>query len=211
MIKWFKGKSQPPSPRPSRAADPSVDGDETIVIQLTDDRTPPPPDEIRLEFEPAAAEKPTPASAVTRARAAQPGEDTEVLRIGDLQSPSAARATARPEQEANTSAWLVVVAGPHRGRCFRIRLGRNTIGRDTGNTVALDVDDDAISKDGHVTVAADPKTRKFFVVPGNSTNLAYVNDQPLLEAREIGDGAKIQLGATMLAFVQFYGKYVDWS
>jgi hypothetical protein len=60
-------------------------------------------------------------------------------------------------------------------------------------------------------LAADPKHQRYFLVPGNSTNLAYVDDQPLLESCEIVDKAVIQIGETKVLFIQLFGNYLEWS
>ena len=94
---------------------------------------------------------------------------------------------------------------------YPVRLGRNKLGRGSGNTIDVQVGDTAISKDNHITLAADPKTKRFFAIPGDSTNLAYVNDEPLLEPQEITDKAVLQVGETVFVFLQFAGNYVDWE
>ncbi len=59
-------------------------------------------------------------------------------------------------------------------------------------------------------IAADPQTQKFYLVAGDSRNLAYLNGTPLLQQAEMVDGDVLQVGETKLAFVQFFGRYVDW-
>ena len=75
----------------------------------------------------------------------------------------------------------------------------------------LDTGDPAISKDDQLVIAADPKNRRYFLVPGDSTNLAYLDDQPLLESCELRDKAVIQIGETKMLFIQLFGNYLDWT
>ena len=107
--------------------------------------------------------------------------------------------------------WLVIVSETGRGQIYPVRVGRNKLGRGAQNDIAVQVGDASISKDNHLTIAADPKTKRFFAVPGDSTNLAYLNEEPLLEAKEIEDKAVLQTGATVFTFVQFAGNYIDWE
>ena len=214
MIKLF-GKKRGPAAgvtAPTKTVetpDDLVDSDETIVIDLTGE-TQQRPEEIRLNLE-DCAEAPAPAGDETAAAtvASTPsaaGDDTEVWTgTGPLEAPQPTAGTTL------TAAWLVVVSETGRGTSYPVRLGRNKVGRGEINSISLQLGDDAISSEAHLVIAADPKSRRFFVVPGDSTNLAYLNEAPLLESRELADKDILQLGATRLVFVQFAGNYVDWE
>lgn len=219
MINWFKSK--PPAkaaPTPRTAA--TVDEDETIVVDLMGDQ-PPSSRHIRLEFEApaptAAAPRPSQEAAARREPAfSVPNDDrTEVITVGDLNRPAGGAtegsALSSTPAQALVPGWLCIASGPHQGVSHPIRMGRSKIGRGANNQIVLAVGDDTISTEAHVTIAADPKTQRFYAVPGDSTNLAYVDGTPLLDAREIKDGAKLQLGLTELVFIQCFGNYVDWS
>lgn len=220
MINWFKSKP-PAKAGPTPRSAPTVDEDETIVVDLMGDQ-PPSSRNIRLEFEtpPAPAvppPRPVPDPIGRREPAlSHPDDDrTEIITVGDLNR-SAVTATAAPAPsptpaQALVPGWLCVASGPGRGVSHPIRMGRSKVGRGANNQIVLAVGDETISAEAHVTIAADPKTQRFYAVPGDSTNLAYVDGAPLLDAREIKDGAKLQLGMTELVFIQCYGNYVDWS
>lgn len=110
-----------------------------------------------------------------------------------------------------TAGLLMIVEGKGRGQILGLGLGRNKLGRGEDNEVVINYGDDAISRSNHATIAVDPKTERFFMVPGDSTNLAYLDEEPLLEVKEIADKSVIQLGETKLIFVQVLGNYLDWS
>ena len=106
--------------------------------------------------------------------------------------------------------WLVIVEGPGMGRDLRIGLGRNDLGRDGDNRIRLPFGDTRISRRGHLWVNYDPLNRAFSVAPGNSTNLAYLNDAAIEERRPLADGATITVGRTKLRFVAFCGEGFAW-
>ena len=115
------------------------------------------------------------------------------------------------EQRENVpAAWLCVVSDHQFGRSFTVLLGRNRIGRGDGNHIRMDIGDSMISKRDHASIVADPKTRTFHIVPGESANLAYLNEQPVLQPEQLSDRDKIQIGMTEFIFVQYFGNYVDW-
>jgi pSer/pThr/pTyr-binding forkhead associated (FHA) protein len=221
MKRWFTKRRKPTSPQTQRAASDYVDSDETIVINMSaEERFA--PDEVRVQFEADTAE-PDPMAQTPAAPASAPGstanaddDHTQIWTAGEVTSEPVQPSTDTPASAAAidvglTAGLLVLTEGPQRGRVFAVNLGRNRIGRGPENDIILDTGDTAISKDDHLVLAADPKNQRYFLVPGNSTNLAYVDDQPLLESCEIVDKAVIQIGETKVLFIQLFGNYLEWS
>lgn len=214
MLGWLKGKqkAEPAAPRRQQV---DVDEDETIVIDLMGDQ-PPSSRNIRLELDPGAAEPSPAALAQSQPKQAGPSpaiddDRTEVITVGSLAQPDRNAESAPPPMSVLVAGWLCVTSGSHRGTSYPIRMGRNKVGRGPANQIVLALGDDAISTDAHVVIAADPKTRRFFIIPGDSTNIAYVDGEPLLAATEVSDRARLQLGLTEIVFIQCLGNYVDWS
>ena len=234
-----KGKKEPAQKKAARDTAPIVDEDETIVINLTAEEKPPaegivlkpvrpeaPSPEAQPEVRLAVSSEPKlileqdaapPSAAVSDGDAGKfahdDGDETTVLRTGDLRGDTlpvkpGADPGAAPVQGAAAS--LCIISEASYGRNFVLSIGRNTVGRGAGNDVALDIGDNMISKDAHMSIAADPKTEKFYIVPGESKNLTYLNGEPLLAPSELNDKDKIQVGITEFVFVQYYGNYLDW-
>ena len=81
--------------------------------------------------------------------------------------------------------WLVCIKGPSLGRDYRIVSGRNSIGRDSSNTIAI-IEDRSISRQKHAIVTYDPHSNSFFVQPGESSEMCYVNNKVVLDSIQIG-------------------------
>ena len=107
--------------------------------------------------------------------------------------------------------WLVIVDGPGQGRAVTLGMHHNPIGRDAANRVALDYGDETISRRKHLLVTYDPEGRRFYVTPGDGTNLCYVNDQPVLASMPLEPGARIRTGRTTLRFVPLCGPDFSWD
>ena len=107
--------------------------------------------------------------------------------------------------------WLVIVDGPGRGRAVTLGLHHNSIGRDAENRVALDYGDETISRRRHLVVTCDPEGRRFYVTPGDATNLSYLNDQPVLAPMPLEPSARIRTGRTTLRFVPLLGPDFSWD
>ena len=117
---------------------------------------------------------------------------------------------AGAEETDPVAGWLVIVEGPGAGRDLRIGVGRNDLGRDGDNRIPLPFGDTRISRRKHLWVNYDPLNRAFSVAPGNSTNLAYLNDAAIEEGMPLADGATITVGRTILRFVAFCGEGFAW-
>jgi hypothetical protein len=107
--------------------------------------------------------------------------------------------------------WLVCVEGVHCGQDFRIKSGRNFVGRSGAMDVCLS-GDMGVSRDRHMIVTYDPKSASFFAQPGEASSaLCYLNDKPLLEATELKTGDKLTVGESDLIFVPFCGSIYTWK
>jgi len=108
--------------------------------------------------------------------------------------------------------WLVVVKGPGRGRSVPLGYGMNPIGRDTSNRVSLPFDDEQISRKKHAIITYDPRGRKFYFQHGDSSNLSYVGEMPVLAPTLLEGGETIRLGdLTVLRFVPLCGGEFTWE
>ena len=110
------------------------------------------------------------------------------------------------------SGWFVVVDGPGKGRDVRIGAGRNDLGRDKGNRIALSFGDGLISRRAHLWITYDQLHRAFSVSPGDSSpNLAYLDGVAIDTRMALAHGATITIGATTLRFVAFCGEDFEWT
>ncbi|MDR1422291.1 MAG: FHA domain-containing protein [Coriobacteriales bacterium] len=106
--------------------------------------------------------------------------------------------------------WLVATEGSHKGEDFRLKSGRNFIGRSAFMDVCLSKDD-SVARERHAAVVFDPKAICFLVQAGDSKELFYVNDKVVLTVEELKPFDTIAIGETRLAFVPFCGKDFSWK
>ncbi|MEO0754118.1 MAG: FHA domain-containing protein [Pseudomonadota bacterium] len=107
--------------------------------------------------------------------------------------------------------WLVITNGPGKGQGLRLGKGLNTIGRGETNRIALNYGDNSISRDKHCIVTFEPKQRVYYIQNAGGTNLTYVGDVVVLEARQLHNGETIQIGDTEMRFVAFCGEDFSWD
>jgi hypothetical protein len=107
--------------------------------------------------------------------------------------------------------WLVIVKGPGRGRSVNLGYGMNSVGREPDNRVPLPFGDALISRRKHAVITYDPRGRKFYIQQGESSNLTYVGDTPVLAPTLLEGGESISMGETELRFVPLCGAEFDWD
>lgn len=112
--------------------------------------------------------------------------------------------------QKNVVGWLVAIKGPHKGKDFRLQTGRNFIGRDDIMDVCLRYDN-AVSRNKHAVLLYEPKGCTFFITPGESHELAYLNGEVLLDAKPLKSGDILTLGRSDLMFVPFCSADFNWE
>ncbi len=106
--------------------------------------------------------------------------------------------------------WLVATKGIYTGESFPIISGRNFIGRNKNYSVNLEKDK-TVSRSRHAIIIFEPKTRVFFVAPGDSTELFYLNDKVVLGSEEIKAYDRLKIGDTELLFIPLCGENFAWD
>lgn len=106
--------------------------------------------------------------------------------------------------------WLVAISGAHFGEDFKLKTGRNFIGRSQEMDIAL-TDDASISREKHAIILYEPKSNVFLVQPGDAKELFYLNDKVVLSAMEIKAYDVISLGATNLLFIPCCSDKFNWD
>ncbi len=106
--------------------------------------------------------------------------------------------------------WLVAIEGSNFGEDFKLKSGRNFIGRSTDMDVAL-TGDSSISRDKHAIILYEPKGNVFLVQPGDAKELFYLNDKVVLTANEINAYDVLSLGGTKLLFIPCCSDKFNWD
>lgn len=106
--------------------------------------------------------------------------------------------------------WLVAISGDHLGQDFKLKTGRNFIGRSAEMDVALEKDN-SISREKHAIILYEPKSNMFLVQPGDAKQLFYLNEKVVLEATKIAAYDVLSLGETNLLFIPCCSAKFNWD
>ncbi|HZP75593.1 MAG TPA: FHA domain-containing protein [Pseudolabrys sp.] len=144
------------------------------------------------------------------------GHDDDDEKTRFFAAPRAAdTAAAGAEEDASGGddpvvGWLVIVEGPGRGRSCELGAGANSIGRDASQKICLDFGDQEIHREKHTVIVYDPRSRRFFLQPGEARNLTYLGDDVVLAPTPLKGGEIISIGRTQLRFVPLCGEDFSW-
>ena len=105
--------------------------------------------------------------------------------------------------------WLVCLAGPDRGRDFRLHAEKNFIGRAPSMDVC--VGDETVSREKHALVIFDPKKQVFWAVPGDASGLVYLNGDIVNTPSQMKQEDILEVGKTKLVLIPFCGERYSWS
>jgi len=106
--------------------------------------------------------------------------------------------------------WLVCIKGEYFGQSFNLKAGQNFIGRALNMDVPL-AKDTSVSRNKHAIITYDPQNRVFFIQPGESNGLTYLNGSLLLAHSQINAYEKIKVGNSELIFVPCCGTQFTWE
>ena len=109
--------------------------------------------------------------------------------------------------------WLVCVDGAGKGLDYKIRCGRNFIGRDRTMDICLQ-GDNTISRKNHSSISYDDKTNKYYYTPGMNRSIDHDNGTPVFSTVELKKGDRIEIGFMKLVFIPLCSnrfKWEDWK
>ncbi|MGF0032108.1 FHA domain-containing protein [Bariatricus sp. SGI.154] len=106
--------------------------------------------------------------------------------------------------------WLVCTEGEYFGESFKLKSGRNFIGRSSGMDVVLSADM-SVSRSKHAIIVYEPRKRLFIAQPGESRELFYLNDDVVLSNMEMHAYDTITIGTTKLMLIPCCGEKFSWD
>jgi len=106
--------------------------------------------------------------------------------------------------------WLVCTDGPDRGKDYRLHTEKNYIGRAPTMDVAVE-SDTAVSRERHGIVVFDPKKQSFWILPGDSAGLVYLNGEMVNTPTPFHRDDVLEIGKSKLVLIPFCGEKYTWA
>ena len=134
--------------------------------------------------------------------------------------PLSGRTGARTEEEIEEKlfleeiepvcGWIVCISGARQGKDYKIKTGKNFIGRADDMDIQI-LGDNAISRRNHGIVVFDPKKKQTVLLPGDSNGIVYLNDDAVYTPQVLNPYDIIELGKSKFLFIPFCGEHFMWE
>ena len=106
--------------------------------------------------------------------------------------------------------WLVCIVGPQIGRDYKLISEKNFIGRAEDMHVQI-LGDNKIARRNHASIAYDPLTRKSTLIPGDSSELVYLNNTAIYQPQELSQHNVLQFGNSKFIYIPLCGEHWEWE
>lgn len=114
------------------------------------------------------------------------------------------------QETAPVCGWIVCISGARQGKDYKIRMGKNFIGRADDMDIQI-LGDNGISRRNHAVIVFDPKKRETVLLPGDSNGLVYHNEAAVYTPTRLGSYDVIEMGNSKFVFVPFCGEHFMWE
>ncbi|MCB1921332.1 MAG: FHA domain-containing protein [Candidatus Competibacteraceae bacterium] len=104
--------------------------------------------------------------------------------------------------------WLVVIAGPGRGKVLSLGYGVNDLGRGAGSRLRLDFGDEAIALENQAAIIYTMRSRCFYLQ--SVATGTWLDGRMIRESVELKGNETLQVGQTRLRFAPLCGPGFDW-
>lgn len=106
--------------------------------------------------------------------------------------------------------WLVCIEGADKGKDYKIYAKNNTIGRSEQMDICIQ-GDMTISRENHARLTYDEKHNNFYLIPAESMNNIYLNDEPIYVPNKISAYDCIEFGDSKMVFIPFCTEKFTWK
>ncbi|APC40292.1 FHA domain-containing protein [Clostridium estertheticum] len=106
--------------------------------------------------------------------------------------------------------WLVCIEGARVGKDYKIKTGKNFIGRADDMDIQI-LGDNNVCRRNHAIVVYDPKKKNYVLLPGESSGIAYLNGEAIYIPVQLSGYDVIELGKSKFIFVPFCGDNFEWE
>jgi len=149
--------------------------------------------------------------------------ETSVLNDGKTLPPKGYQTSIRVDEDNKTIGmmkeklgmdpvvgWLICICGKQIGKDYKLKGQINTIGRSEKMDICMK-EDKTISFDNHARLSYSEKNNKFNLIPAESKNIIFLNDNEVFTPTLLSAYDIIDFGETKLMFVPFCCEKFDWK
>ena len=124
-------------------------------------------------------------------------------------SPKSPETSTEVVQSEPVVGWIVCIEGNDLGKSYHIVSGNNSVGRLSENDIVLN--DEHVSRKKHAIIVYEPKKRNFFIRPGEGSQLTYLNNENIMEAKPLKQNDVIEIGNGKYIFIPLCSEKFSWE
>lgn len=113
-------------------------------------------------------------------------------------------------EEDPVCGWIVCVEGPRRGKDYRVKEGKNFVGRADDMDIQI-LGDNRISRRNHCVIVYDVKQNSMVILPGDSNGIVYLNDEAVYVPTPLNPYDVIEMGDSKFIFIPLCGQHFKWE
>ena len=106
--------------------------------------------------------------------------------------------------------WIVCISGPRQGKDYKIKAGKNFVGRADDMDIQI-LGDNQISRRNHGVIVFDSKKKETVLHPGDSNGIVYLNDAAVYMPMTLNAYDTIEMGESKFVFIPFCGDNFMWE
>ena len=106
--------------------------------------------------------------------------------------------------------WIVCIEGPRQGKDYKVKNGKNFIGRADDMDIQI-LGDEHISRRKHGIIVFDKKKMETVLLPGDANGIVYLNDDAVYVPTVLSPYDVIELGHSKFIFIPFCGEHFMWE
>lgn len=106
--------------------------------------------------------------------------------------------------------WIVCIEGARQGKDYKVRDGKNFIGRADDMHIQI-LGDNQIARRNHAIIVFDKKKKETVLLPGDSSGLTYLNNEAVYVPTPLNPYDVIEIGESQFLFVPFCGEHFMWD
>lgn len=114
------------------------------------------------------------------------------------------------QEENPVCGWIVCVAGPRKGKDYKVREGKNFVGRADDMDIQI-LGDNKISRRNHSVIVYDVKQNKMMILPGDSNGIVYLNEEAVYTPMQLKEYDVIEMGESQFIFIPLCGEHFKWE
>jgi len=106
--------------------------------------------------------------------------------------------------------WLVCTEGINKGRSYAVHPGKTFIG--SGDDMDIQIlGDDKVDRYRHAVIAYDEKSRKYSMLPGESSGIVYLRGKAVYNPETISEHDEVEIGDSTFVFIPLCDDKFSWS